>query len=219
MTGAGAIIEADGDVDIPVVGNGLISSKGSVRISREAYYAEIRCLRDITCSGQARIVNSELFAGGSITVNEIDTDTSPNSLLAAATLPERYTKYLKLLKDFHVARAEVDAWHRRFGLAASNEELEELKEELADAEASLATYNLVPGVGERDKFGGLRYACHQRITVKGIIRGGAVIRIGNSETTLKKAYGEGYFALNSDNGILEFYSSVKGPRMSAAEQV
>ena len=212
-------MDADGDVDIPVVDNGMISCKGSVHVGREAYYAEIRCLQDIILTGQAKVVSSDLFAGGSISVVDVDTETSPNSLLAAATLPERYARYYKLLKSFHQAKAAVDAWHRRFGSTVSNDRLEELEEELADAQASLDLYNLIPGVGEHDKSSGLRYACRQKITVKGIIRDGAVIRIGNTETTLKKTYSEGHFALNGDSGMLEFHSDSKGLLAGLIEQI
>ncbi len=219
IVGEEATVEADGDVDIPVIGNGLISCKGSVRVSREAYFAKIRSLQDIILTGQARVMSSELLAGGSITAIEVDTDTSPNSLLAAATMPERYARYYKLLKAFHQAQAAVEAWHRRFGSVVGNDELEELNEELADAKASLVSYNLVPGVGERDRSGGLRYACRQKITVKGQIRCGAVMRIGNTEVTLKKSYRDGHFALNSDTGKIEFHADGKGPKAAAAEEV
>ncbi len=219
VMGQEATIEADGDVDIPVIDNGSISCKGSVRVSREAYYARIRSLQDIILTGQARVMSSELLAGGSITAVEVDTDTSPNSLLAAATMPERYARHYKLLKAFHQAQAAVDAWHRRFGSAVGNDESDELNEELADAKASLVSYNLIPGVGERDRSGGLRYACRQKITVKGLIRSGAVIRIGNAEVTLKKTYREGYFALNSDTGKIEFHTENKSAKAAAVEEV
>jgi len=219
IRGAEAMVEADGDVDIPLIDNGSISCKGSVRVGPEAYYAEISCLQDIIFTGQAKVVSSDLFAGGSITVGEVDTDTCPNSLLAAATMPERYVRYYKLLKAFHQAQAAVDAWQRRFGAGETHDELDELKEELADAKSSVASYNLIPGVGEHDRSGGLRYACHQKITVKGTIHSGAVIRIGNTETTLKKTYREGYFALNSDSGKLEFHSDSKGMTAGVVEQV
>jgi uncharacterized protein len=210
MMGKEASLEADGDVDIPVVDNGSVSSKGSVRISREVYHAEIKSLADISCTGQAKVVSCELFAGGSITVNDVDTDTSPNSLLAAATLPERYVRHQKLLKAYHQAQAAVEAWYRRFGGSGAHTQLVELQEELADAQASLASYNLVPVVGEHNRADGLRYACCQRITVQGTVRAGAVIRIGNSETTLKKNFHEGYFALNGETGKLQFHTTSKG---------
>ncbi len=219
MVGKEAKIEADGDVDIPVIDNGAVSGKGSVRISREAYQAEIKSLEDISCTGQAKVVSSDLFAGGSITVIDVDTDTSPNSLLAAATLPERYVRHQKLLKAYHQAQAAVEAWYRRFGAGSGHTQLAELQEELADAKASLASYNLVPGVGEHNRADGLRFSSRQRITVQGTIRAGAVIRIGNSETTLKKHYREGYFALNSENGKLEFRTTSKGLCAATVEQL
>jgi len=219
ITGKEAIVEADGDLDVPVIGNGVVSCQGNVRVGREAYYTEIRCLQDITCTGQARVLGSDLFAGGSITVVEVDTDTSPNSLLAAATLPERYIRYKKLLQDYYLAQAAVEGWYRRFGAQGANDDLAELQEDLADAKSVLMSYNLIPGASERDKSGGLRYACRQKITINGAVRAGAVIRIGNTETTLKKTYGEGYFALNSDSGSIEFHSRIKGPRGAAVEQV
>ncbi|MFH0784588.1 MAG: FapA family protein [Pseudomonadota bacterium] len=219
ITGEKATVEADGDVDIPVITNGLISCKGTLRVSREAYYAEIRCLHDVIFTGQAQMVSCDVFAGGSITVIDVDTDASPNSLLAAAIMPERYARHEKLLKVYHQAQAAVDTWQRRFGSTVENDELHELQEELADAKASLASYNLVLGVGERDKSGGLRYACRQKIIIKGTIFSGAVIRIGNTETRLKKTYTEGHFVLNSDTGTLEFHSDSKGLMAGAVEQV
>lgn len=219
IMGKGACVEAEGDVDVPVIDNGLIACKGSVRVSREVYYAEIRCLQDIVLQGQARVVSSDLFAGGSITAVEVDTQTSPNSLLAAATMPERYARHYKLLKAFHQAQAAVDAWYRRFGEAEVNAALADLQEDLADAKASLVSYNLIPGVGEHDRLGGLRYACRQKITIKGTIRSGAVIRIGNIEATLHKNYSEGHFMLNGDTGRLEFHSDSKSPKAIAVEVV
>lgn len=219
ITGKDAVVEADGDVDVPVVGNGRISCRGSVRIGREAYYTEVRCLQDIACTGQARVLGSELLAGGSITVMEVDTDTSPNSLLAAAVMPDRYIRYQKLLKNYYQAQAAVDGWLRRFGVQGTRDDLVELEEELEDARSSLVSYNLVPGAGERDKFGGLRYACRQKITINGAIHAGAVIRIGNTEATLNKKYGEGFFLLNSDTAMIEFRSKFKGPGGAVTEQV
>ncbi len=219
MMGEEASLEADGDVDIPVADNGSVASKGSVRISREAYQAEIKSLGDISCTGQAKVVSCELFAGGSITVIDVDTDTGPNSLLAAATLPERYVRHNKLLKAYHQAQAAVEAWYRRFGEGSGHTQLVELQEELVDAKASLASYNLVPGVGEHNREDGLRYACRQRITLQGTIQAGAVIRIGNSETTLKKNFHEGYFALNSESGKLQFHTTSKGLCAATVEQL
>ncbi len=206
MTGKEATIEAEGDVDIPVIRNGSINSRGSVNITKEAYYTEVRCLKDIICSGQAKVVGSDLLAGGSITAMGVDTQTSPNSFLAAAVVPERYLRYQRLLKNFYQAKAAIEAWYRRFGTVATNEDLQELQEELAGTKAALAGFNLSPGAGEKEKSTALRYACRQKVTINGLILAGAVIRIGNSETTLQKSYSDGYFTLNSDSGEIEFHA-------------
>jgi len=211
ITGKEALVEADGDVEVPVIGNGRISCQGGVTIAREAYYAEIKSLHDITFAGPTKVVGSTLFAGGSITVTDVDTETSPNSMLAVATVPERYSRYQKLLKDVMVAQTAVDNWLRRFGATIDSDNFNELQEELDEAKKSLNTYNLVPGAGERDKAGGVRYACRQKITVGGAIQAGAVIRIGNTEATLQKLYKEGVFALNSDTGQIEFHAKKRGP--------
>ncbi|HBG20499.1 MAG TPA: hypothetical protein DDY32_14840 [Desulfobulbaceae bacterium] len=211
ITGKEALVEADGDVEVPVIGNGRISCQGGVTIAREAYYAEIKSLHDITFAGPTKVVGSTLFAGGSITVTDVDTETSPNSMLAVATVPERYSRYQKLLKDVMVAQTAVDNWLRRFGATIDSDNFDELQEELDEAKKSLNTYNLVPGAGERDKAGGVRYACRQKITVGGAIQAGAVIRIGNTEATLQKLYKEGVFALNSDTGQIEFHAKKRGP--------
>lgn len=211
VSGEEALVQADGDVEVPVLAHGTIVCKGSVRIGREAYYAKIRSLGDITLVGEAQVLGCELLAGGSIVAGQVDTEFSPNSLLGAAVVPERYARYYQLLKSYHQAQAKVNAWRRRFGEAAGGEEIEELEEELADAGRAVATFNLIPHAGERDRIGGLRHACRQRITIGGAIRLGAVIRIGNSEATLKKDYAEGYFALNGESGRIEFHRSAKGP--------
>lgn len=211
VSGDEALVQADGEVEVPVVSHGTIVCKGSVRIGREAYYAKIRSLGDITLVGEAQVLGCELLAGGSIAAGQVDTEFSPNSLLGAAVVPERYARYYQLLKTFHQAQAKVNTWRRRFGEAAGGEEIEELEEELADAGRAVATFNLIPYSGERDRIGGLRHACRQRITIGGAIRLGAVIRIGNSESTLKKDYAEGYFALNGESGKIEFHRNAKGP--------
>ncbi len=212
-------VEADGDVDCAVLAHGSISSKGSVRVSREAYYAEIACFQDIVFSGKARLISSDLLAGGSITVNDVDTETSANSLLAAAIMPDRYTHYNTLLKSFFQAQAAIDAYRRRFGSEVTGDDLDELQEEFDDAKLCLACYNLVIGADERDPSGGIRYSCRQKITVKGLICSGAVIRIGNTEKRLKKNYSEGHFALNGETGALEFHPGGKGLKVPAVEQL
>ncbi len=211
ISGEDALVQADGDVDVPVLSHGVISAGGAVRIAREAYYAKVRCKGEIVFPGEARVLGCELLAGGSITVASVDTEFSPNSLLAAAVVPERYARYYRLLKSFHQAQAKVDAWRRRFGEGAQGEEIDELLEDLEDTRRAAASYNLIPGAGERDRAGGLRYACRQRISISGVIHMGAVIRIGNSEVTLKKGFAEGWFALNGESGRVEFHHQAKGP--------
>ena len=205
ITGEEALVQAAGEVEVPVLAHGIIAAGGAVRIGREAYYAKVRSLGDIDLVGEARVLGCELLAGGSIAVTQVDTEFSPNSLLAAAVVPERYARYYRLLKAYHQAQAKVDVWRRRFGESVAGEDYEELEEELEDAARAVATYNLIPGSGERDRIGGLRYACRQRITIRGMVHLGAVIRIGNSETTLKKDYSEGHFALNGESGKIEYH--------------
>lgn len=217
ITGEEARVQADGDVEVPVVAHGIIFAKGSVRISRESYNAKVRSLGDILLSAEARALGCELIAGGSITAASVDTAVSPNSLLAAAVVPERYARYYRLLKTLHQVQAKVDVWRRRFGEEADSDDFQELQEELEDARRAVTIFNLIPGAGERDRAGGLRYACRQRITFSGIVCFGAVIRIGNTETTLKKDYAEGYFALNGDSGKIEFHRGDKGSGLLGPE--
>lgn len=217
ITGEEALVQADGDVEVPVIAHGTVSAQGSVRISREAYNAKVRSLGDILLSAEAKVLGCEVIAGGSITAASIDTAVSPNSLLAAAVVSERYARYYRLQKTLHQAQAKVDVWRRRFGEEADSDDFQELKEELEDARRAVTFFNLIPGAGERDRAGGLRYACRQRITFSGIVCFGAVIRIGNSEVTLKKDYAEGYFALNGDSGKIEFHRGDKGSGLLGPE--
>lgn len=219
ITGEEALVQADGDVEVPVIAHGSVSAGGEVRISREAYYAKVRSLGDIIFSAEARVLGCELIAGGSITAASVDTEVSPNSLLAAAVVPERYGRYYRLLKALHQAQAKVDVWRRRFGEEADSDDFQEFEEELEDARRAVTTYNLIPGAGERDRAGGLRHACRQRITFSGTVCFGAVIRIGNYEATLKKDYAAGYFALNGDSSRIEFHRGDNGSGLLGPEPI
>ncbi len=207
ILGEKALVQAAGDVDLNFSEGGSVFSRGSTIIRREVYFSTIQSLGDIICPKEARVVASDLYAGGSISVFQVDTDSSPNSLLAAATDPPRYERYLQLLKNLHLAQARIEKWHRHFGPGARNEGLEELEQELSDARSELLPFNLVPVSSEHDKTGGLRYACKQKISIGGWIQAGALIRIGNAETTLQNNYGKGYFALNSDTDKIEFHAT------------
>jgi len=55
VKGKGTTIKAEGDFDIPFIEHGLIVCKGSVRISREAYFTDIRCYRDTFCEGEVKV--------------------------------------------------------------------------------------------------------------------------------------------------------------------
>lgn len=211
MTGKGSTLQAEGDVDIPFIEGGSIACKGSVKITHEAYYADIRCLQNISFEGEAKVVGSKLFAGGSIAVIQADTNTSPNSFLAAATDHERYSHYQKLLENVHQAQAAVESWRRRFGPDVTSDDLRKLEGKLMAALSAMTSFNFVPASDSDDKAGGLRYACIQKISIADTILTGAVIRIGNTETTLKKNYKDGHFSLNSETEKIEFHANGKHP--------
>ncbi len=203
----GASIAAEGDVDIAFCQNGSVTGGGSIVVRREVYFSEIDSNGDITCTGEAKVVASDVCAGGSIHVTDVDTESSPNSFLAAATSPKRYRRYLKLLQNVHLLQAKIYKLQHRFGPDGRNEDLEELEEELTDAMTELTSFNLVPAAPQQDRSSALRYSCKQKITLNGTIKSGAVIRIGNSEATLKKQYSDGHFILNSDSEKIEFHYS------------
>lgn len=206
----GASIQAEGDIDMAFCQNGSVNSGGSCTVRREIYFSEVDSLGTITCNGAAKIVASDLCSGGSIHASDVDTDSSPNSLLAAATDPKRYRRYLALLRNLHVLQAQINKLQHRLGPGVHNEDIEDLREESADAVKELTAFNLAPKTPENDHCSALRYACKQKIIVSGTILPDAVVRIGNSEVTLKKEYNNGYFALNSDTENIEFHPSSPG---------
>ncbi len=202
----GGSIYAEGDVEMAFCQNGSVAGGGSIVVRREIYFSEMESNGNITCVGEATVIASDLCAGGSIHVTDVDTESSPNSFLAAATAPKRYQRYLKLLQDVHLLQAKIDRLQHRFGPDVRNENLDELEEELTDAMMELTTFNLVPAAPEKDRNSALRYVCKQKIMLNGTIRPGAVIRLGNTEATLKKQYSSGCFTLNSDTEKIEFHS-------------
>ncbi|MEE4240848.1 MAG: FapA family protein [Desulfopila sp.] len=210
----GASITAEADIDMAFSQNGSTNSGGSCTVRREIYFSDISSIGTITCKGTAKVVASDLCSGGSVHVSDVDTESSPNSLLAAATDPKRYRRYLALLRSYHILQAEINKLQHRLGPGVHNEDIEELKEESEDVLKELSAFNLVPKTPENDRNSALRYACKQKISVSGTIRQGAVVRIGNSGATLEKEYRNGYFALNSDTEKIEFHSNFPGANAS-----
>ncbi|MBE0586229.1 MAG: DUF342 domain-containing protein [Desulfofustis sp.] len=207
VTGKQAVIEAEGDVFVHYVEEGRIVCKGAVMIAKEAYFAEVRCLGSITTGTESRIIGCRLFAGGSLSLIQVDTDSSPNSSLAAAVDFERFERLQQLVKKQAACEEVVLKLRHRLGPGGTSTDLEDHEEELADCLKALQGFNLIPVSADDDAAGGLRYACAQKIEIAGIIQAGATIRVGNCEAVLKHTCREGFFALNSETQKIVFYSS------------
>lgn len=207
MTGKQSLLEAEGDVFVHYIEEGRVVARGSVTVAQELYFAEVRCLGSFTCGADARVIGSRLFAGGSLSLHQVDTDTSPHSTLAAAVDSERYERYVSLLKKKERCEEAVFKLQHRLGPGGTSVDLEDRQEELADCTAELKEFNLIPVSPDNDAAGGLRYACGQKIEIAGVIQAGATIRIGNSEAILRHTCREGFFSLNGDTQKIFFYSS------------
>ncbi len=207
VTGKQSSIEAEGDVFVHYIEEGRISCNGSAHISQEAYFAEVNSLGAITCGAESRVIGSRLFAGGSVTLVQVDSETSPHSHLAAAVDYRRYQRYRQLVDKRTVSEEAVFKLRHRLGPGGTSPDLTDLEEDLAHCRKALQDFNLIPASPDDDTLGGLRYACGQKIEIAGIIQAGATIRIGNSEAVLKHTCREGYFALNSETEKITFYSS------------
>jgi uncharacterized protein (DUF342 family) len=207
VTGKQSIIEAGGDVFLHYLEEGRIVSNGAVHIAKEAYFADIRCHGSVTSGAESRIIGSKLFAGGSLSLVQVDTDSSPHSSLSAAVDFERFERLGQLIERQKACEEVVFRLRHRLGPGGTSPDLEEHEEELADCRRALQGFNLIPVSADDDTAGGLRFACGQKIEIAGIIQAGATIRIGNSEATLKHTCREGFFALNSETQKITFYSS------------
>lgn len=207
VTGKQSIIEAGGDVFLHYLEEGRIICQGAVHIAKEAYFAEVRCLGSLTSGAESRIIGSKLYGGASLSLFQVDTDSSPHSSLAAAVDYERFERLRQLTERRTACEEVVFRLRHRLGPGGTSPDLEEHEEELADCRRALQDFNLIPVSADDDTSGGLRFACAQKIEIAGIIQAGATIRIGNSEAVLKHSCREGFFALNSETQKIAFYSS------------
>ncbi len=207
VTGKQSIIEAGGDVFLHYLEEGRIICQGAVHIAKEAYFAEVRCLGSLTSGAESRIIGSKLYGGASLSLFQVDTDSSPHSSLAAAVDYERFERLRQLTERRTACEEVVFRLRHRLGPGGTSADLEEHEEELADCRRALQDFNLIPVSADDDTSGGLRFACAQKIEIAGIIQAGATIRIGNSEAVLKHSCREGFFALNSETQKIAFYSS------------
>ena len=199
-------IESKGDVETPFIEEGSILSQGGVTIGEEAYFATIHSKKNITCGTDSKVVGSELIAGGSLVLNQVDTQSSSHSFLAAAVDIKRYAHYQKLLSKIAQCEKEFAQLQHRLGPGIGSSELDDLSEELDEYRAACQGYSLVPDVPENDKSGGLRYACIQQISLTGTVEAGAVLRIANIEVRLKQALRDGCFSLHSEKEQIIFQS-------------
>ncbi|MCB2215808.1 DUF342 domain-containing protein [Desulfofustis glycolicus] len=207
VTGKQSIIEAGGDVFLYYLEEGRVVCHGAVHIAKEAYFADVRCHGSVTSGAESRIIGSKLFAGGSLSLVQVDTDSSPHSSLAVAVDFERFERLGQLIERQKACEEVVFRLRHRLGPGGTSPDLEEHEEELADCRRALQDFNLIPVSADDDTAGGLRFACGQKIEIAGIIQAGATIRIGNSEAILKHTCREGFFALNSETQKITFYSS------------
>ena len=209
LTGQKSRIESAGNVDILYVESGTIKCGGKSMIRKEAYFCTVYSGGDIETEDNSVILGSRLISGGSVYVVTVDTDTSQLSVLAAAVDYGRYEKYFEISGEVEELAKKVRRRRHRLGPTVSGEDLEELEEELEEAREELESFNLVPVSPEYDRAGGLRYACKQKIIVKGEVQSGVLIRIGNFKKRLEHNVSNGYFRLIGDTEEIIFCSETQ----------
>ena len=208
MTGKESFIRAGGSVDILFAESGTIRCGGNLVIRKEVYFCDISSAQDIEFE-DAVVLGSKLFSGGSITVANVDTDSSSLSFLAAAVDYGRYERYLERQDEVSELKEKFNRLQHRFGPGSMNEDLEDLEEELEEAVEAMEEFNLVPVAPEDNVAGGLRYACKQKIRIKGEIQSGVSVRIGNVETRTKQVFRNGYFVLIGELGEIVFNNETR----------
>ena len=206
LIGKKSLVTAAGNVDILYSESGTIKCGGTVMIRKEAYFCTICSGGDINTEENAAVIGSKLISGGSLNLATVDTDSSPLSVLAAAVDNDRYEKYFELRTELEELEKKVRRRRHRLGPGGSDEKLEDLEEELEEVREEFDCFNLVPVSKEDDRAGGLRYACKQKIVVKGELQSGVVIRIGNFKKRIEKKVSNGYFKLIGDTEEIIFCS-------------
>lgn len=205
VTGKGSAIKAKGDVELSFIEEGSVRCRGSVRIARAVYYSDIRSSGDIVCSPETKIIGSTLIAGGRVKLGHVDTESSPNSLVAAACSPERYEEFLRLQKNIAANEKKLTRMQALVGAEGYSAELTEQARRFEEDLLLLRNYNMVPEGASNSKTAGIRYASQHGVTVYGSILTGAAIRIGNHQTRLHKSLSTaGTIELDTDRQRIMF---------------
>lgn len=197
-------VEAAGAVSLLYIESGTVCCGGTLTVEKEAYFCELNSGKDVLFKEGSVVVGSNVISGGDITVADVDTNSSPVSFLAAAVDYKRYGRYLELEEEVRELREKARRMQHRLGSGGRSDDLEDVQEDLQDAEEQLNSFNLIPGSPVDDMIGGLRYACSRKIIVKGTILGGVTIRIGNTETRIDRIISKGYFNLIAETGEIVF---------------
>ena len=199
VTGKNAHIEAGGDITLNFIEEASISCGGSVTVASSIYFSDIRSDGSIIAPGGAKIVASTLIAGESITLGQVDTISSPSSILAVACSPERLETYNAVQEAINADKIKITRLSALVGPDSEHEELQALIRQTRDNETLLHQFNLVPDGSADEPASGLRYASQQKIVIETSLEQGAEIRIGNSLATLRTSLEPGTITLDPDD--------------------
>ncbi|NOQ47004.1 MAG: DUF342 domain-containing protein [Desulfobulbaceae bacterium] len=195
LTGDMATIRARGDVDIKFIEHGRIYAGGTIVLRKNAYYCRLIASGNLFCEDNARVIGSQLAAGGSISVGHAGSINSKPVFLAAATDPERLQKYFDLRRNVAEKEEAVNTWRQRYGQDAESDELDNLETEHKKSRELLSRLNMIPGTDEDEPEQGEELARESSIVVNGEILAGTLLRIGNTAMTLERTMAKIKFCL------------------------
>ena len=215
ITGKKTVISSLGDVDVSFIEQGHIDSGGNVVVRRQSYYSDISAKRDIRCKPGTTIIGGNIIAGGHLTVDNVGSQNSKPSLLAAGVDIERLHLRNKLSRELIQQQDDIIQWLQRYGGSHRSKKIRKMEALVDETKMKLLKLNLIPGTSLYSRVGNLAgkqvpeetrnetatpkfHIENIFIDLQGSLFAGTVLRIGNCKLLVKNNISRRRFKLKKN---------------------
>lgn len=190
-----------GDVEISFVERGIITSGGTVVITKGAYYADVSSKKMILCRPDSKIVGGTFCSSLDFIGGIVGSDNAAPTIIAAGVDPDRFHQRDKLQASILEQENELKNLLQINGPEYSKAAVYKSKEAaLKKRVTHFKKLNMIPHSPLYSKHDPTFTHCLATIAVEGRIVSGTRIRIGNTSTTLEEDTAAIRFHIDSQTG-------------------
>ncbi len=204
ITGKQCSVTVGGDADFNFIEHGRLRVTGKVIIRKQAYYSTIMADGEIHGHDSSQIIAGILVSAASITIGNIGSLRSPQTLLAAGVAPGRYLRHLKMSAKFRELEQERLLMLQRYGLIRQIKKRKSMEDKIFTLYQSMESLNLIPGTppGIINDIVCQHFLKRISIIAHSTIFQDTELQIGNASTIIKKNYKEIRFFLDRNNTFI-----------------